>query len=331
MKHFTLDLPNDGATLTAYLLDASPEMPNASVRPAILICPGGAYRVCSDREAEPIAMAFLAEGYHAFVLRYSLNENAAFPHPLNDAEEALERIRLNSVEWGVDPNRVAACGFSAGGHLAAALGAMGRVRPNALILGYPCILEAMGGILPAPVPAVDVAVDASTPPTFLFHTFSDTLVPVGNSLAMASALERAKVPFEIHVFQNGAHGLSLAKPSTSGGLRTMKDGDAAQWFGLCVAWLKNVFGDFPSDRNVPWDIRVEQYGVDILFGVLWKNPECKRLIQEKLPILQDSPQLDDAMGVPLRMVVEFGGGLLTIEQLNELDEALRAVPVGPNL
>lgn len=327
MKHFTLNLTNSGVSLTAYLLDASVEMTNASVRPAVLICPGGAYRVCSDREAEPIAMAFLSEGYHAFVLRYSLNENAAFPRPLNDAEEALELIRQRGEEWGVDPNRVAATGFSAGGHLAAALGAMGRVRPNALILSYPCILESMSGILPAPIPDVSQAVDGSTPPTFLFHTYADTLVPVGNSLAFATALERAKVPFEMHIFQNGVHGLSLAKSSTSGGSKSMADNDAAKWFGLSVAWLKKVFGDFPADRDGSWDVEVEQFGVDVPLGVLWKNAECKRLVLNSLPILQESPQLGEAMGVPLRMVVEFGGGLLTNEQLNELDEALRAVPV----
>lgn len=326
MKHFTLELTNSGVTLTAYLLDASGEMSNANVRPAIMICPGGAYRVCSDREAEPIAMAFLAEGYHVFVLRYSLNEHAAFPRPLNDAEEALEIIRQRGDEWGVDTDRVVACGFSAGGHLAAALGTMGRVRPNALLLGYPCILESMGGILPAPIPDVSQTVDGSTPPTFLFHTYSDTLVPVGNSLAFASALEREKVPFEMHIFQNGAHGLSLAKPSTSGGSRSMVDNNAAKWFDLSTAWLKQVIGDFPADRDGSWDVEVEQYGVDIPLGVLWKNTRCKKLVLEYLPILADSTQLDDAMGVPLRMVVEFGGGLLTNEQVDELDEALRAVP-----
>ncbi|MDI4647101.1 alpha/beta hydrolase [Cohnella hashimotonis] len=327
MKHFTLNLTNSGVTLTAYLLDESAEMPNVAVRPAILICPGGGYRGCSDREAEPIAMAFLAEGYNAFVLRYSLNENAAFPRPLNDAEEAIERIRSNSGEWGVDPERVAACGFSAGGHLAAALGTMGSMRPNALILGYPCILSSMSGILPAPIPDVSQAVDGLTPPTFLFHTYSDSLVPVNNALAFASALEHAKVPFEMHVFQNGAHGLSLAKASTSGGSRYMKDTDAAKWFALCIAWLKNVFQDFAADREGAWDVPVDSFGVDVTLGVLWKNAACKRLILERLPILQESPQLEDAMGVPLRLVVEFGGGLLTGQQLDELDADLREVPV----
>lgn len=80
MKLITLPLTNENVTLTAYLLEQSHEMPNTRIRPAILIFPGGSYRGCSDREAEPVAMAFLAEGYQAFVLRYSLNQNAAFPN-----------------------------------------------------------------------------------------------------------------------------------------------------------------------------------------------------------------------------------------------------------
>ncbi|WP_084134692.1 alpha/beta hydrolase [Paenibacillus harenae] len=298
MKTFTRQLGNENVTLTVYLLDQSHEMPNTSIRPAVLILPGGAYRGCSDREAEPVAMAFLAEGYQAFVLRYSVGQNAAFPRPLQDAEEALTMIREQSGEWGIDPDKVAVCGFSAGGHLAAALGTMGKVRPNALILGYPCILASMDAIFPAPVPGVDEAVDAFTPPTFIFHTFADTLVPVNNALMFASAMDRAKVPFELHIFRNGVHGLSLAKPVTSSGLRSMVDYDAARWFELCTAWIKNVFGDFPAEAEaIPLNEDIEAYGVDVQLGVLWKNPACKQ-VKTALPILADSPQLQDAMGIP---------------------------------
>jgi len=244
MRTMTLELSHEKVTLTAYLLDASPDMPNMRVRPAVLVCPGGGYFFCSDREAEPIAMAFLAQGYHAFVLRYSLGENAAFPRPLNDAEEALELIRERAVEWDVNPNQIAACGFSAGGHLAAALGTMGRVRPNALILAYPCILDSISPILAAPIPSLEKFVDGQTPPTFLFATSADELVPVGHSLLFAAALDLAKVPFELHVFQNGVHGLALANPVTSGGMKKMVDADAAKWVGLCAAWLENTFSKF---------------------------------------------------------------------------------------
>ncbi len=247
MQTFTIPLTHPGVTLTAYLLDSSLDLSNAAVRPAVLVCPGGGYFFCSDREAEPVALSFLAEGYHAFVLRYSLKEDAAFPQPLNDAEEALEYIRYRAAEWGVDGGRVAVCGFSAGGHLAAALGVMGRVRPNAMILAYPCILDSMSPILAAPIPSLEKAVDAQTPPAFIFSTAADRLVPVENSLQFAVALDKAGVPFELHIFQSGEHGLSLAKPLTSNGMRGMVDADAAKWVGLCVAWLEKQFGAFRSD------------------------------------------------------------------------------------
>ena len=242
MKTQTIQLTHETVTLTTYLLDASPEMADRRVRPAVLICPGGGYRFCSDREAEPIAMAFLAEGYQAFILRYSLNDQAAFPQPLSDAEEALELIRRKSREWHVDPKRIAACGFSAGGHLAAALGTMGRVRPAALILAYPCILESMSKILPWPVPSLEKEVDAQTPPTFIFTTSTDVVVPVENSFEFATALSQAGIPFEMHVFHEGIHGLSLAKPLTANGNADMVDARAAGWVGLCMSWLEKVFG-----------------------------------------------------------------------------------------
>ncbi len=251
MKIDTLTLrANPNVTLTTYLLDASHEMPNASTRPAVLVFPGGGYRMCSDREAEPIAMAFLAQGYHAFVLRYSLNENAAFPRPLQDAEEALEVIRDNADAWGVRADQVAVCGFSAGGHLAAALGTMGRVRPNALILCYAVILDPASDLLPFPIPSLDQYVDEQTPPAFLFTTANDSLVPARHTLRFSSALDQAGVPYELHIYQDGVHGLSLAKPLTSSGYAAMVNPEAAGWMILCAAWLENLFHGFPVDRQL---------------------------------------------------------------------------------
>ena len=112
---------NPGATLTAYLLDTSREMPNMTDRPAVLGIPGGGYYMCSDREAEPIAMAFAVHGYNTFVLRYTVGEGKDFKMPLADAEEALALIRERAEEWRVIKAKLAAIGFSAGAHLAAAV------------------------------------------------------------------------------------------------------------------------------------------------------------------------------------------------------------------
>ena len=246
MRTFVKELTNPGVTLTAYLPAASDEMPNYKTRPAILVIPGGAYMMCSDREAEPIALSFLAKGYAAFVLRYSVGKGAAkFPRPLNDAEEAMELIISNAAEWGVEPEHIAAIGFSAGGHLCAALGTMGRVRPAACVLGYPCILSSIGRILAEPVPSLDEKVDANTPPTFIVAASEDGCVPIENSLAYAAALDKAGVPFEMHIYERGYHGFSVAD-----GTVYSKPEDAEYnsrikgWLDICIAWLNTHFNRY---------------------------------------------------------------------------------------
>ena len=238
MKSEVISLSEPGVTLTTYLLDSSPDLCTARTRPAVLICPGGAYRFCSDREAEPVAMAYLAEGYNAFVLRYSVGEAALFPQPLQDAEEALELLRRNAEAWGLCADRIAVLGFSAGGHLAASLATMGRVRPNALLLVYPCIHNV--DCLPHPVPDTSAAVDASTPPTFLVSSFDDKTVPIANSLAFISACARAKIRCESHIFAEGTHGFSLGKALTANGRPELSRPELAAWPALSVRFLEDM-------------------------------------------------------------------------------------------
>ena len=225
MRTFVKEMTTPGVTLTAYLPAASDEMPNYKTRPAILVIPGGAYMMCSDREAEPIALSFLAKGYAAFVLRYSVGKGAAkFPRPLNDAEEAMELIISNAAEWGVEPEHIAAIGFSA---------------------GYPCILSSIGRILAEPVPSLDEKVDANTPPTFIVAAREDGCVPIENSLAYAAALDKAGVPFEMHIYERGYHGFSVAD-----GTVYSKPEDAEYnarikgWLDICIAWLNTHFNRY---------------------------------------------------------------------------------------
>lgn len=242
MRNFVLNLTNEGVTLTAYIPDYSPELPALDKRKAILVIPGGGYRFCSDREAEPIAFRFLGRGFAAFVLRYSLGENSRFPRPLDDAVEALKIIRKNADEWHIDPKKVAAIGFSAGGHLTAALSTMGEERPDAQILGYPCILEKMSAILAEPIPGLDGRVDDKTPPAFIFASSEDDCVPINNSLEYARALDKNHIPFEMHIFSKGWHGFSLADETVYNKVEeTDYNADCAAWFDLCVKWIKRMF------------------------------------------------------------------------------------------
>lgn len=319
---------NEGTGLTTYLLDPSNEMANALVRPAVLIFPGGGYTMCSDREAEPIAMAYAADGYHAFVLRYSVGKTATWEEAFADANRAMKMIHDNSESWGIDTERLAVVGFSAGGHLACSLATMGQIRPGAAVLGYPCILEEMGNLLNKAVPGLDQQVDEKTPPVFVFTTFDDQLVPVRNTTALLQALEKSGVPFEAHVFYSGAHGLSLAKSHTSSGFSGNVNRNVAKWFELSVAFLKEIFGDFQADRAFH-DFLVDNadapYGLDHSLGSLWENQHCRQVLVNYLPMLNDEKVRNQASGVSVRTIISYAEELLTKEQTAMLEHELRQV------
>jgi len=292
-------------TLSTFLWEPSSEL-YAGPRPAVLVCPGGAYLNCSDREADPIALRFAAMGYHAFVLRYSTyfgksiplpgadapepNTDANYPGPLRDLGKAWLTIRDNAAEWNVDMDRVAVCGFSAGAHNSAMFSAYWNdpvlteyfdrpaedFKPAACILGYPLTnytildegLEGMAVMLfrlsntayfgkehpsaeeyDRASPALHVG--PQTPPTFLWHTAADNLVPVNQSTSMIAALAAAKVPFEAHIFEEGPHGYATADQASAGN-RSQIDPAAAEWLPLVETWLAKRFAlELPEQMAFP--------------------------------------------------------------------------------
>jgi acetyl esterase/lipase len=238
---------------------------NIDKRPCVLICPGGGYRILAEREAEPIALRFNAEGYHAAVLYYSVFPNL-HPQPLYDLARAICILRENDWEWNID--KVAVCGFSAGGHLAASLGIHNEMfknldvygidknllQLNALILGYPVIsckefskkihTESLLGKKPDPGLVEMMTLQnhdaAGMPPTFIWHTLKDESVPVENSMMFADNLRKSSVPFELHIFAEGDHGMSLANKVTAE-KKEQKSYHISVWFKLCIEWLEKQF------------------------------------------------------------------------------------------
>lgn len=254
-----------GARLVGYLHDLDDrEMPNRLQRPCVLICPGGGYTFLSAREADPPAFAFFSRGYNVFILYYSVQEGASNMRPLIEISESVMAIRKNSAEWGILPDRIAVCGFSAGAHVAASLGTLwdserlrerldtqdGQNRPDAMILCYPVItggdfahrgsFDQLTGGKNDPEEldfySLEKHVSSLTPPAFLWHTVSDETVPVENTLLFATALQKNGVPFECHIYPNGAHGLSMCNNEVNS-----ENPHCATWFPLCAEWLDELF------------------------------------------------------------------------------------------
>ena len=251
-----------GATLREYILDNSPEIDINRKRPAVLVCPGGGYSMVSDREAEPVAMKFLSNGYSAFVLTYSV-EPIGYPTQLLQAAKSIAYIRENAEEYNIHNDKILVCGFSAGGHLAANIGTLwedeiikkelglkrGECKPNGMILAYPvitCDEKGHKGSFDNLVGAGDKSlyqklsaekqVSKNTPPAFIWHTFNDGTVPVENSLLFAAALAENNIPFELHIFSDGVHGLSLCTEVTK-----VVNKRCEVWMDLCLKWIEENF------------------------------------------------------------------------------------------
>ncbi len=214
-------------------------------RKAILIIPGGAYEfVSAALEGEPIAQAFIPYGFSAFVLNYSVAMEKAFPAQLVQASRAIKHIKDNADEYGIDKDEVFAVGFSAGGHLCASLGVMwdkkeiydeidmplGYNKPKGIMLIYPVVSgvseyshkrsfqNLLGTENPTEEQLKDVSMELNVKPdscpAYIVHSAVDEAVPVENSLMLAKAYSKNKIPFELHISPQGRHGFALGNKIT---------------------------------------------------------------------------------------------------------------------
>jgi acetyl esterase/lipase len=247
-------LGGEDADVPSIVLYRAPGTANA---PAIVVCPGGGYGGLAPHESEPIARWLNTLGVTGVVLKYRLGPRYRHPVPLQDAQRAIRTVRARAGEWNIDQQRVGILGFSAGGHLAATASTqfdagdpdtadpIDRMssRPDVSVLVYPVITftdpythagsrrNLLGENPPKELiesMSAENRVTKDTPPAFIFHTADDQAVPVENAILYASALRRSAVPFELHIYEKGRHGVGLA--SSDPVLRT--------WPGRCADWLK---------------------------------------------------------------------------------------------
>ncbi len=268
LKEYFPALGADGrdATVEVYLQKNMEEMNRQDrKRPVMIVCPGGGYAMCSQREAEPIAMAFLPDGFNVFTITYSVCPNR-FPVQLQEVAALVELIYAYADVWNCDTDKIAIIGFSAGGHLAAHYSTaydcpevrvlFPQSKPvNATILGYPVIsadpqFGHMGSFdnltgkevrTPEEMEkfSCDKLVTKKTPPAFLYHMAGDELVPAMNSIAYAQALLCRNIPCELHIYPHGYHGTSTCDAQTGDDLSADALHSAA-WLADARAWLKYI-------------------------------------------------------------------------------------------
>ena len=243
--------------------------PSVAPRDAILIIPGGGYLMVSWREGVYTALDFLGKGVNTFILRYSTGEHAVYPRQLLDAGRALAYIKENASRYNINPERIFALGYSAGGHLLGTLTTLHSVAEREL--GYPeDYLKIRGAIFCYPVVtaygkthkgsfinllkkpfeeytdeerellSIERNITPDTPPAFIWHTSQDQGVPIHGSLKLAEAYYDAGQPVELHVYPYGPHGICLANEVSSSGNPALVQPRATAWVGEAFKWMKDL-------------------------------------------------------------------------------------------
>ncbi len=252
--------------LECYIHKQTPEINRGCRRPAVIICPGGAYYFKSEREAEPVALRYLAYGMNTFILQYSVKPNK-YPCAMLELAEAVRTVRAHSEEWDIDPQKIIICGFSAGGHVCASLGtkwdsmllkkyfgeetAPASWKPDGMILCYPVITmgeythkESKENLIgdtsyTAEETSLENSISKHTVPAFVWHTFEDTAVPAENSLIFCMGLKKMGIPFELHIYEAGEHGLSLCDRETLDQAYQLQP-DNENWLKMSVNWINRL-------------------------------------------------------------------------------------------
>lgn len=335
-------------TLTAFLQDVGGEFRHITKRPAVLVLPGGGYSMCSEREADPVALSYLQAGYQAFVLRYSVQEHAVWPNPLNDYEQAMELICSKTDEWNIYPDKIAVIGFSAGGHLAAAAATIAKNKPCAVVLGYPAVEGDTIQHYQPTAPDMVSAIDYNTSPCFVFATRTDNIVPISNTLNFTRALAENGISFESHIYAYGPHGFSVDNSSVVTSDTRICD-RVPNWVSDSIGWLKDMLGDFaegamtePKCGKRINDNSAEYLSVDCTIGCLMSNAQARAILQpmmaaaqekvaqrygDRAPKVEDASQVaDNAMAMNMTLRAALSYGKMPDQVVDQLNAALNRIP-----
>lgn len=255
-----------GGKLISYAIDPPNDAKSPFwKRPAVIIVPGGAYKFCSKREQEVVALEFLARGFNAFVLQYlCVNDGIAYPEQLLELAASVDYIRKNAKDYSINPREIFDVGFSAGGHLVGSLSTDYKIAQSFYKEKLDCQLTAAGLIYPVisdkyghceshdnltkalseqkkkeiiKFTRLDDIVSKNTAPTYIFSTAEDKTVPAVNSLHYAGALSRNNIDYEIHIYKNGAHGMSTGSAEINSDTKGISRNKA--WLGDCVGFFRD--------------------------------------------------------------------------------------------
>ena len=250
-----------------------------------LITPGGAYNSCEESESAPVAKYYNELGFNAFVFCYSVGEHRVWPHPLDDYELAMEWLSCHAGEYKINPDRIIAIGFSAGGHVIATAASLAKHKPFAAILCYALISRETLQYCNPSAPDAAEAINADTCPCFLVSSRNDWIVPVTNTIKLMDAFQKYDIDYEAHIYGYALHGFSIGKRIH--GNNPVFCSRVGNWVMDSLEWLEELSsGRYISIReNAPYqDAHAQHLSLLTSCRLLEKSPEALQMIKKDFPL-----------------------------------------------